>query len=169
MAKKSSSKDMLSIEGTGTLSIRFTPKLRYQIEIAGRLERRNLSNFIEDCIHRILQQQPWPEHGEQPSVGEFIENYLWSVQASDRLVKLGIHAPNLLEYEEQRIWALITELPGLWETEMNRFGLPSKPYHESKFNFLKLRDNWDKIVKVAKGELKKEVLSISLLEYEIPF
>jgi hypothetical protein len=87
---------------SGTLSVRFTPKLRYQLEIAARVYHRNLSNFIEDCIRERLKKVKIFPYGDQSIT---IDNYidqLWDIDEHIRLIKLKSLAPHLLSYEEEK-------------------------------------------------------------------
>lgn len=165
MAKKiNANKNTYKKENSGTLTIRFDPKLRYQLELTARLQcRNNLSGLIEDCVRKTIKttalypENVFPDADRTITIGSYIEN-LWDVDISDRVAKLGIHAPHLLEYKEQKIWKLITQTSSLWIGEINQLGLPLRTDVVSNFDFVKLRNNWDLFVKVANGELEQDSL-----------
>lgn len=103
------SKKRFLSSGSGTLSIRFDPKLRYQVELAARVEYQNLSSFIEDAIRERLKKvkiNPFDESND--TVFSCIEQ-LWDVDIPDRIIKLANLFPHLLDHEEQKIWKYIRE------------------------------------------------------------
>src|SRR6266699_1749460 len=103
------SKKCFLSSGSGTLSISFDPKLRYQVELAARVEYQNLSRFIEDAIRERLKKvkiNPFDESND--TVFNCIEQ-LWDVDIPDRIIKLANLFPHLLDHEEQKIWKYIRE------------------------------------------------------------
>ena len=98
---------------TETVSIRLDPRLNYLCELAARSQRRTKSSFIEATLAEHIQRQvinKWrnSDFDEPDTFGERAD-VLWHVRESQRLVSLGIIAPELLTFEEQHIWALIEE------------------------------------------------------------
>lgn len=99
---------------TEVFAMRLDPKLKYLAEIAARKQRRSLANFIEWSLERALGAVKLAESEE--SSGQYHRsvldeaNRLWDLEPSDRLIKLAENFPDLLTYEEQRIWKAILEM-----------------------------------------------------------
>ncbi|OYQ70551.1 hypothetical protein B9T13_04640 [Wohlfahrtiimonas chitiniclastica] len=84
-------------------SIRFDPKLKYLLEIAARVQRRNLTNYIEWAVEESLKQVRVSDHN---SIADISEN-LWDIDESHRFLYLAAFYPELLTYEEQEVFKVI--------------------------------------------------------------
>ena len=145
-----------------TLSIRLDPRLRYLAELGARIERRSISSFLEWALQEYLKRMPVsPEKIDSSTLME-LADYLWEADESDRLVKLALVQPGLLNHEEQKIWRLIRECTALW------VGHPKKV---DNFNFRLLRKHWDQFIQVARGEAGEEILPkvVFPVKDDIPF
>lgn len=151
---------------TETLTVRLDPKLRYLSEIAGRVQRRTLSSFAEWAIEDSLSRVVIEEHG-----GDFditvadMSARLWDVEEADRFAKLAFGAPQLLNYDEQRIWKVVQECGALWrghwEVTATQDGKRERfnwEVHEDNFMYQRLRKHWDAIRQVALGEAPASTL-----------
>ena len=128
-------RNILSNDGSGTLSIRFDPKLRYALELGARVEHRNLSNLMEAAIREYLTKVKLHSYiNNEDTISNCIEK-LWDVDLPDRLCKLGMIAPHLLNHDEQKIWKWINERSIYWI--------------EQNIDFQRVRIEWESIVSIA--------------------
>ncbi len=146
---------------TETVSIRLDPRLNYLCELAARSQRRTKSSFIESMLAEQIQTlviNKWREagYGEPTTFGDAAET-LWHVRESQRLVALGIIAPELLTFEEQHVWALIEENGYFW---LGRWEKDQWKYSTNFSSVVRERvdDCWDDLLAVALGEKSLEVL-----------
>src|ERR1700722_17561165 len=103
-----------------TISVRLDPKLRYLVELAARRQRRTISSFVawavEDSLSRVLITEEVDPRGNSvgKSIGE-VAMALWDPEGPERLVRLALQYPELLNYHEQILWRLIRENRYLWK------------------------------------------------------
>jgi hypothetical protein len=108
---------------TETVSIRLDPKLRYLAELAARKQRRSLSSFIEWAVEYSLSNVEL-YHGsgyngdDSYSILEVAQK-LWSVDSMERLIRLAIHEPSLMTFENQEMWQFLNDA-GLLEPARSR-------------------------------------------------
>jgi len=146
---------------TETVSIRLDPRLNYLCELAARSQRRTKSSFIEATLAEHIQTQiinKWRDTGQdQPDTFGDRADVLWHVRESQRLVSLGIIAPELMTFEEQQIWALIEENGHFWS---GRWIGDDWEFKISLGTIVRERvdEYWEDLVAVAIGEKKPEVL-----------
>jgi hypothetical protein len=98
-----------------TVTVRLDPKLRYLAELAARKQRRTLSSFIEwaveDSLNRVtLYKGTGYNNDEDISVAD--EQRLWDADEAERFARLAILYPELLTYEEQKLWKV------LWDSHL---------------------------------------------------
>ncbi|GGH39909.1 hypothetical protein [Cribrihabitans marinus] len=146
---------------TETVSIRLDPRLNYLCELAARSQRRTKSSFIEATLAEQIQTQAinkWRDTGQdQPDTFGEKADVLWHVRESQRLVSLGIIAPELMTFEEQHIWALIEEngffWRGQWRGDVWR-------YQVSLDDIIRDRVDkyWEDLLAVATGEKDSNTL-----------
>lgn len=165
---------------TETVSIRLDPRLNYLCELAARSQRRTKSSFIEATLAEHIQTQiinKWrePNYGEPDTFGDRAD-VLWHVRESQRLVSLGIVAPELMTFEEQQVWALIEEngffWRGQWKGGVWRFEVCLEGITRDRVD-----EYWEDLLAVAVGEKTADVLPKARppapkpeeLDDEIPF
>lgn len=146
---------------TETVSIRLDPRLNYLCELAARSQRRTKSSFIEATLAEQIQTQvinKWriTSADQSNTFGERAD-VLWHVRESQRLVSLGVIAPELLTFEEQHIWALIEENGYFWR---GRWRDSDWEYSVTLDSIVRERvdEHWEDLVAVAMGEKKSDVL-----------
>jgi len=146
---------------TETVSIRLDPRLNYLCELAARSQRRTKSSFIESMLAEQIQTlviNKWRESSfDEPSTfGEAAET-LWHVRESQRLVSLGLIAPELMTFEEQHVWALIEENGYFW---LGRWEKDRWKYSTTLGSIIRDRvdELWDELLAVALGEKSADVL-----------
>jgi hypothetical protein len=129
-------------------------------ELACRKHRRSLNSFIEFAIENTLNSINIDEGGfnEAPSTFGSVADQLWDVDGPDRFAKLGLRYPELLTYDEQVLWKLIREMPGLWRGQYDKKDNWNWKPVEDALIFERLRDYWDELKKIASGEMLKAEL-----------
>ncbi len=153
-----------------TVTVRLDERLRYLAELAARHQRRTLSSFIEWAIEEALDKV---DLGIDPSDESRVTLAtagwaLWDVDEADRMVKLATQEPTLLNYEEQILWKLIKETPGLWIKERTN-SLGNRVYLFNDLDKDKLREHWADLQKAASGDLDKGAVQELIDKIDIPF
>ena len=92
------------------VTIRLDPRLRFSAELAARRQKRTLSSFIEWAVEKTLEQDYL---GDEPM--DYVATKTWDVNEADRLVKLAIYYPALLNFGEEQLWKLIRENAFFWK------------------------------------------------------
>lgn len=86
-------------------TFRLEPQLKYMAEVASRVQKRNLTNYIEWAIEHSLEAVAM-SNGK--TLAELYSE-LWDVNEVDRFLKLAFYYPELMTYEEQEIFKVITD------------------------------------------------------------
>ena len=144
--EKSARKGGGKLARSKTVTVRLDPRLHYLAELAARKQRRTLSSFIEWAIQDALEEVLIfdPETGKKSSLADCAAK-LWDIEEADRLVQLVVHSPDLLSFDEQRIWKVIEGTNDFW----NRPGRAKI----NKLNMASLQLNWNSIVSYANKEI----------------
>lgn len=143
-----------------TVTVRLDSKLNYLCELAARAQRRTKSSFIEWAVAEALGAVNLPEVQEQTEFDDYRSvtikeraSKLWQVDEPDRVIALALHAPALLNHEEQIIWRIVRECGSVWK------GAYSKQNQEWTWSVSeqslicdRLREHWHTFVAVARGE-----------------
>lgn len=111
MATKKRSAEAKQGSKTDALSIRIDPRLRYGLELLARQQRRSVTGVVEWAIERALRDESITDQG-----GTFAEALrdLWSPNEFERLVYLATKYPDLMTYEESRMWRVILDTEDFW-------------------------------------------------------
>ncbi len=134
------------------VTVRFDPKLKFAAELAARKQRRTISSFIEWAVEEAVTRVKVDEDVTINTV----MNQVWDVEDADRFVKLALKFPELLTYEEERLWKVITEYDPIWtDFTTKKYG---GIYLES-VDFTILRNNWVTLLKIVAGEAGTKDLS----------
>lgn len=96
---------------TVAVGIRIDPKIKFALDIMGRLQKRSLTAVIEWAISQAIDQQSTDVNGT--SLSTVLDN-VWSTDESVRLVMLAINLPEALTYDELRIWETIKASSYFW-------------------------------------------------------
>ncbi|MEP0068935.1 hypothetical protein [Pyruvatibacter sp.] len=114
--------------------------------VAESLQKVILAEIPDDPFDRhSLPQSISVDDAEQ-------QHHLWDPDEPDRLVKLALHFPDLLDHEEQVLWKLIRENGALWRGNFGAKGIWRWTPSESSIQFPLLRLHWELFVGVARGE-----------------
>ena len=139
-----------------TITVRLDPKLRYLASLAARKQRRTLSSFIEWSIVESLKQVALKDYDEKGkdsgSISDQAEN-LWDVDEADRFIKLAMNYPEMLTHHEQILWKEIRENVHFWIGRKDAgTGIWQWQVNEKSVRRQRLRENWEKLNLVARGE-----------------
>ncbi len=142
---------------THGLTVRLDPKLRYLADLAARKQRRTLSSFIEWAIERSLDDVVLDEmQGHKFTVGNSAEA-LWNTNEVERFVTVAVNFPDLLTHDERVLWEVINADARLWGVDFPRpdgSGVVTANF----LNFPRLREHWDDLKAVARGEADPSIL-----------
>jgi predicted transcriptional regulator len=138
---------------TEIVGVRLDPRLRYLSEIAARRQRRTLSSFIEGALEDSLERITLRDmQGREKTIAQESGN-LWDIDESDRFVYLAQHYPDMLTYDEQRVWKLVCENNYVMWAEREEDGTM-----HYEIALTRLREHWDNFCAVARGESDKSIL-----------
>ncbi len=99
---------------TDAMTMRVEPENRYFAEIGARAYRTTVSGFIDIVLSEAFAKVELDTvDGKKMLKG--LRSKLWDVDEEDRLVKLALTCPDLLNYNEQKIWKLIRETAVFWK------------------------------------------------------
>lgn len=114
-----------------TLSLRLDPRSKYLIDLLARQQKRTITGVIEWAVERAGAETTFDsDHGI--SFLEVIDS-LWSTDESVRLANLALARPDLLDYDELRIWETIKASPDLWD-------------HAGQLMFSLLQTEWEHLL-----------------------
>ena len=132
------------------VTVRLDPKLRFAAELAARKQRRTLSSFVEWAIEQAVREVTVLNKDDIRGNAWQAMMRVWDVDEADRLVKLAINFPELLTYDEERLWKLISEQPYFWYRDWDRDGIYR--LEEDWVNFNHLREQWETLNLIIEGE-----------------
>jgi predicted transcriptional regulator len=118
------------------VTVRLDPKLRFAAELAARKQRRTLSSFIEWAIEEAVNRT---EVTDSENVN-YVMAQVWDVEEADRFVKLALNFPELLTFDEERLWR------------------GSSSIDETSIDYPMLRLYWKTLQMIIAGEATEEDL-----------
>ncbi|KOG92625.1 hypothetical protein [Aeromonas caviae] len=131
------------------LSLRLDPRSKYLIDLLARQQKRTITGVIEWAVERAGTEAIFDtERGEN-----FLEviDGLWSTDESIRLANLALARPDLLDYDELRIWETIKASPDLWSTD-------------GQLMYSTLQEEWDNLLEhVEQHRLSRAIKPYSVL------
>lgn len=101
---------------TELVAVRFDPKTKYLMELAARVQRRSVANYVERAVEESLRNVE-VEIGDAAVPLVVAATALWDVEEADRFYYLVKTLPQLLTHDEQVIWKLVQCDATLWKTE----------------------------------------------------
>lgn len=122
---------------TVSVGIRIDPKIKFALDIMGRLQKRSLTAVIEWAIHNALEREALDEH---TSLAHAIDG-IWSTDEITRLVNLAERMPYALTYDELRIWETIKVSSYLWGVK------EGVAHYPNRLNLKRLREDWEELMK----------------------
>ena len=99
---------------TVSVGIRIDPKIKFALDLMGRLQKRSLTAVIEWAISNAISQQVGGPDGS--AVSEIVDN-VWSTDDAVRFVNLCYHLPEALTYDELRTWETIKASKIFWKND----------------------------------------------------
>lgn len=124
---------------TVSVGIRIDPKIKFALDIMGRLQKRSLTAVIEWAISNAISQQNAGAFDQ--SLSEVVDS-IWSTDEATRFIKLCYELPEALTYDELRTWETIKATPYFWVKYKDGT-------HDTTLNNLSIflvRDNWETII-----------------------
>ncbi len=144
---------------TETVGFRLEPKLRFAAELAARKQRRSLSSFIEWAVEEATKNVTLGNNqrtGDKQTAYDAMQT-VWDVDKADRFIRLSSSFSNLLTHDEEVLAKLITSSAWFWKGKYNDEGKWTwETDPDRKLIYDRLRENWEMLVKVSKGELSKD-------------
>lgn len=100
---------------TQAVSVRIDPVVKYALDLMARAQRRSVSSVIEWAVIEAAKttRLGGAEHTEIDSI-KALADHTYSPNEIERVVWLGICTPDLLDFDERRIWTVIRLTPELW-------------------------------------------------------
>ncbi|UNM96282.1 hypothetical protein MMG00_13990 [Ignatzschineria rhizosphaerae] len=125
-------------------SVRLEPKVKYLVEVAARIQRRSVTNYIEWALEESLKSVDLFEDSQQ-SVADYADK-LWQIEESRRFVILAITRKDLLSFEEQKLWELIIKYPYLY--------LKKCPgaWTDENINYKQIENDWELLNLAINGD-----------------
>jgi predicted transcriptional regulator len=99
---------------TEALSIRIDPRLRFGLELVARNQRRSVTGVVEWAIESYLNEQQIDRLNQHSQTFADVTRQAWSDNEVERLANLGTQFPELMTYEESRMWRVISQTTILW-------------------------------------------------------
>lgn len=99
------------------VQVRLDPKLRYKMEIAGKIKNRTVSSVFEelaDSLELTVQYKKMSgEDADKSSLKDLVDK-VWNRDGVTRFVQLAQRAPHLLSEHESFIWEFISSQSYFW-------------------------------------------------------
>ena len=124
------------------MSIRVTPKMRFNLDMMARLHRDTVPNIVTRAINDVFSSEVeglWDYGGADSENGHHrrLDNCLWAERASDRLANMAFNCDRLLSSSDVRLWSYIKAQPRFWR--------PQAPQTEQCLLRDVLASEWDAI------------------------
>lgn len=132
------------------INVRLDPKLKFALELAARKQRRTLSSFVEWAIEEAVKNVRVTNINNDVCSVDHAMKVAWDVEESDRLVKLALNFPELLSFDEERLWKIISEHSSFWHRDWENEG--GWQLSEDWIDFEVLRINWEILNKIIIGD-----------------
>lgn len=123
--------------GEDRLSLRLSSKSKFSIELLARAKETSLSGLVLGALElKSRKELTRTIKGTDGSDEDrYLPDVVWDPLVPDRLVKLAMHAPDLLTDRERVQWTVIGENDRFWVKD----GDPRKPRLDV------IRTHWEKI------------------------
>ncbi len=146
------------------VTVRLDPKLRFAAELVARKQRRTLSSFVEWAIEKAVSEEvisSLPYRGDYTAFQAMTK--IWDVEEADRFIKFVEGYPELLNFDEERLWKIIKETPYFFiKVEKNDETRSRLDWSVSSdnINFQRVRDCWEQLQRIVSGEESKDSLPV---------
>ena len=152
MATKKSPAKKTPDRKTEALSIRIDPRSRYGLELLARLQRRSTTGVVEWILQEAFRSEVFEQgdqHREQTTLDEVLDG-LWQINDVERLVALALRKPQLLTFEEARLWKVIRDTSSLWRHQ--RY-----PDFDA-FHWKDVLPQWDKLAPLLNEAVERNIV-----------
>lgn len=149
MAKKS--------DTPGNITLRLDGKTKFTLELLSRSQHRS----ITAVVGWLAQEEA--KRGLLTADGESMVDRLWSVNEWERILRLSVVAPELMNFREEEILNVIKTEPRLWTSEQDAWlkliGRTDVQFEKGAMfpNLMFIGMAWDMIVDVADGGPKDDL------------
>jgi len=155
---KAKSRKSKKARGKTVLAFKCPPRTRFNVELTARLQRRSISNFMEQSLDQAVKSERF---GVAPIL-EVLDR-IWDVDELDRFVNFVFELPSLLTYEEAVLWKLIRNNGYFWDKSFKsvpRLGLDqgTGSIKQSALNMVRLREYHDILSNVAQNKIPESYL-----------
>ncbi len=156
------------------ITVRLDQKLRFAAELVARDQRRTLSSFVEWAIGEVVSREKvkirdHENHENYETSALKATAIIWDVDEADRFIKFAEACPELLNFDEERLWKTIKETPYFFLRVEKNDKLSSALIWSTDSNniwYQRVRGCWDLLQKVANGDEDGDSLPV-LPESEI--
>ncbi len=126
---------------TVSVGIRIDPKIKFSLDLMGRLQKRSLTAVIEWAISSAIANQRVEIDPTVKLPLDLVVDRIWSTDESTRFVKLCFEMPQALTYDELRKWETIKTSSFFWYTR------PDGSYEvdEEYIDLAAVRNGWDSL------------------------
>lgn len=121
------------------LAVRVTPRTRFGLDLIARRSGRTVSQVITHAVEQTIESAnqglvaiPTGEHAPVKVVDR-----VWSPHEYERVVRLGLWFPGLLNEEQQYLWRVVRETPMYW-----RHGKCPRRPTAGEIHWEQLADGW---------------------------
>lgn len=151
---------------SSVVTVRFDPQTKYAAELAARKQRRTLSSYIESAIEENVKHITG-FNGEFVQGGYVTKNLsiaeiawlTWDVDEPDRIINLALYVPELLSFEEQQVWKVVSECDYFWNGGISiREKINLYENKKTIVNYDNIREKWNDILGVIEGKLNVKEL-----------
>lgn len=145
---------------TVSVGIRIDPKIKFALDLMGRLQKRSLTAVIEWAISNAIAQQIGGPY-DRP-VSQIVDS-VWSTDEAVRFVNLCFHLPEALTYDELRIWETIKASKFFWNKNK-----PQQTY--DSLDMAAVQEYWETIVEFAETHKSSgRVKAMTMEDLPAPF
>lgn len=170
------SKTKTSASKGEAVNIRVNPKTRFGLELLSRKQHRTLTSVIEWAVELALTDPNnglWHNKSRGTFVVEpdFILEKVWDPSESDRFIKLAVHYPYLLSYEEEVLWKNIKEESLLWKSNWSAFVIEDRiaeqgwEFAQDYFRFDVFRAFWTDLKAMFEEKEDKNLVRQQMAQY----
>lgn len=99
---------------TVSVGIRIDPKIKFALDIMGRLQKRSLTAVIEWAVTKAIAEY---KVSDKMSLNDML-NEVWSTDEVVRITRLVTKFPEAATYDEMRIWDTIRQSPDFWNADV---------------------------------------------------
>lgn len=121
---------------TVSIGIRIDPKIKFALDMMGRLQKRSSTAVVEWAISNAISQQVAGPLNQPMST---VVDGIWSTDEATRFINLCFGLPEALSYDELRLWETIMASPPFWKD------FSSTGATQENLKIWTVRSNWDSL------------------------